>query len=76
VKRSPATDGAVERLTLRYKAAFDAYRNIVNKNAELALMGDKPSERAQLDEELAYDELDSARYALLGAAGLVDPTLH
>jgi hypothetical protein len=69
-------ENAVEQLTLRYRAAFDEYKNIVDKNAELCLMGDKPSEQALLDEERAYDELDSARHALLGAAGLADPTLH
>ena len=71
-----AIDDAVERLTLRYRAAFDQYQSIVDKNAELFLMGDKPSEQAQLAEERAYDELDSARHALLGAAGLMHPTLH
>jgi hypothetical protein len=76
VKSNPAIDDAVERLTLRYRAAFDEYRSIVDKNAELFRTGDKPSEQAQLAEERAYDELDSARYALLGAAGLMDPTLH
>jgi len=38
--------------------------------------GGKLSRQAQLEEELASDELDSARYALLNAAALADPTIH
>jgi pentose-5-phosphate-3-epimerase len=68
--------GNVEVLTLRYKTAFDEYQDIVDKNAELSLMGDKPSQQAQQAEERAFDELDSARYALLDAASLAYPTIH
>ncbi len=66
----------VEVLTLRYKTAFDEYQDIVDKNAELSLMGDKLSQQAQQAEERAFDELDSARYALLDAASLAYPTIH
>ncbi len=66
----------VDVLTLRYRTAFEEYQDIVDKNAELSLMGDKPSPQAQLEEERAFDELDSARYALLGAASQAYPTIH
>ena len=66
----------VEALTMRYQTAFEEYQDIVDKNAELSVMGDKPSEQAQLEEERAFDELDSARYALLDAAAQAYPTIH
>jgi hypothetical protein len=66
----------VEALTVRYKAAFDQYQRIVDRNMELTLTGGRPSPDAALDEERAFDELDAARHALLDAAALVSPTLH
>jgi hypothetical protein len=69
-------DGAVELLTMRYKAAFAEYQGILDKNAELNLAGDRPSKRALLEEERAFDELDVARHALLDAAALAYPTVH
>jgi hypothetical protein len=74
--RVPSVDDAVERLTMRYKAAFAEYQGILDKNAELNLTGDKPSERALLEEERAFEELDVARQALLDAAALAYPTVH
>jgi len=71
-----ADDGVVEQLTLRYQVAFAEYQDVVVKNTELNLTGGKLSRQAQLEEELASDELDSARYALLNAAALADPTIH
>ncbi len=72
----PATGSNVARLTMRYRAAFEEYRGIVAKNAHLNLTGGKPSPQAQLDEERAFQELDSARQALLDAAAQADPTVH
>ena len=66
----------VDALTLRYRTAFEQYQDIVDKNAEASLMGDKPSPQAQLEEERAFDALDSARYALLDAAAQAYPTIH
>lgn len=77
-KRAPAaaSDDAMELATLRYKAAFEEYQGAVERNAEQNLDGGKLSRRALLEEERAFQELDGARYALLNAAALADPTLH
>ena len=69
-------DDAVERLTSRYQAAFADYQDVVVKNTELNLTSGKLSQQAQREEELALEELDSARYALLDAAAQANPTLH
>jgi hypothetical protein len=66
----------LELLTLRYKAAFAEYQDILDKNAERNLTGVRPSQRAVLEEERAFEELDVARHALLDAAALADPTVH
>jgi hypothetical protein len=72
----PGSDDPVELATLRYKAAYAQYRGLVDKNAEVSMTGTKPSEGALLDEERAFDELDSARYALFNAAAVAFPTVH
>jgi len=69
-------DEVVERLTLRYEVAFALYQGVVVKNTELNMTSGSLSRQAQREEELASDELDSARYALLNAAALVRPTMH
>lgn len=69
-------DGGVEPVTLRYNAAFDAYREVANRNTSLMLSGSKPSALAYLEEERAFEELDGARHALLTAAALAYPTVH
>jgi hypothetical protein len=66
----------IEKLTTRYKAAFDEYQVIVDKNAELSLLGEKPSQQALLDEERAFEKLDFARHELLEAAARACPTIH
>ena len=71
-----ASDDAVETAMVRYKTAFAGYQDVVDKNAELNMCGYKPSPRARLEEELAYDELDSARHALFTAAAVAFPTIH
>lgn len=71
-----ADDGVVARLTLRYQVAFAEYQDVVVKNTEVNLTSGKLSRQAQREEELAADELDSARYALLNAAALAHPTIH
>lgn len=71
-----AIDDAVETAMVRYQAAFADYRDLVDKNAELHMTGYKLSPRARLEEELAYDELDSARHALFTAAAVAFPTIH
>jgi hypothetical protein len=72
----PGTDDPVELATLRYKAAYAMYEFVVDKNAQMSMRGDKPSKRARLDEERAYEELDFARYALFTAAAVAFPTIH
>jgi hypothetical protein len=73
----PLTDDDVlGRLTSRYEAAFAEYQDLVIKNTELNMTGCRLSRQARRKEELAFDELDSARHALLSAAALVYPTIH
>jgi hypothetical protein len=69
-------DAAVERLTSRYQVAFSDYQDVVVKNTEVNLTSGKLSQQAQREEELALEELDSARYALLDAAAQANPTVH
>ena len=69
-------DDVVERLTLRYELAFSAYQDVVVKNTEINMTRGSLSRQAQREEELACDELDRARYALLDAAALAYPTIH
>jgi hypothetical protein len=72
----PAMDETFDVLTMRYHAAAQQYQELVNKHARLNLSGGKPSAQQLLDEELAFDVLDSARHALLHAASEAHPTLH
>jgi hypothetical protein len=72
----PSMNNNVEALTLRYKTAFAEYKGLMEKNAELSLTGGKRSEQQVLEEEHAFDELDSARQALLDAAAQAYPTIH
>jgi hypothetical protein len=67
---------AVDVHSVRYKAAFEIYRRLVDRNADLFLSGGKPTDAARLDEERAFDALDCARHALLDAAALAYPTVH
>jgi hypothetical protein len=76
LREFPSMSNNLEVLTLRYTTAFEEYKGIVDKNAELSLTGGKPSEQALLQEERAFEELDSARQALLDAAAQAYPTLH
>jgi hypothetical protein len=76
MSRHTPADGTFERLTMRYKAAFAEYQDILDKNAELNLAGCRLSKRALLEEERAFEELDVARHALLDAAALAYPTVH
>ena len=69
-------DDVVERLTMRYQTAFAEYQDVVVKNTELNMTRGSLSHQAQREEELAFDELDRARYALLDAAALAYPTIH
>ena len=66
----------VEVATLRYKAAYLEYHDVVDKNAELRIDGVKPSEESMLQEEVAFEKLESARQALLEATALAHPTVH
>ena len=72
----PASDDAVEMAMVRYQAAIAEYEGVVDKNAWVSMRGDKPSPRARLEEEQAFDELDSARHALFTAAAVAFPTIH
>jgi hypothetical protein len=72
----PGSDDAVERAMVRYWAAHAEYRDTVVRNMELTLNGGEPSELARLDEERAFEELDSARHALFTAAARAFPTIH
>ena len=66
----------IERLTLRYRAAYDTYQGISDTNRELAMTGGTPTLRALVDEERAFEQLDAARHALLAAAARAYPTIH
>ena len=66
----------VEVATLRYKAAYLEYHDVMDKNAELSMDGGKPSQESMLQEEAAFEKLDSARQALLEATALAHPTVH
>lgn len=72
----PGVDDAVERAMVRYWAAEAVYERVVIRNAERMLNGGKPSPEARLDEERAFEELDSARHALFTAAAIAFPTIH
>lgn len=54
-------------LRLRYKSAFDAYRAIVNRHAEVLSAGHALSDEQRLDEQRAAAELDSLRDELRAA---------
>jgi hypothetical protein len=73
---NPGSDDAVEVAMVRYQAAAADYEGVVDKNAWVSMRGDKPSPRARLEEERAYEELDSARHALFTAAAVAFPTIH
>jgi len=45
-------------------------------NTWVRLNGDRPSIRARIEEERAFEELDSARHALFTAAAVAFPTIH
>lgn len=75
-RQHPGGDDAVELAMLRYKLAYAEYQDVVDRNNELNLSGGRPSPRARLDEELAFEELDSARHALFIAAAEAFPTIH
>ena len=66
----------VEVATLRYKAAYLEYHDVMDRNAELSMDCGKPSQESMLQEEVAFEKLDSARQALLEATALAHPTVH
>jgi len=69
-------DDAVERLTVRYNEAYEVYHHLVDKHSRMWMTGGRPTTQARYEEELAFDELDSARHALFGAAAAAYPTIH
>jgi hypothetical protein len=69
-------DAAVERLTLRYRVAYAVYQDLVDANALLRMSGGRPSLQARYEEEEAFEALNNARAALLGAAAAAYPTIH
>jgi hypothetical protein len=71
-----ASDDAVERAMSRYETACMEYEGVVDQNTELSLRGGKPSQLARLEEERAFEELDSARHAVFTAAAVAFPTIH
>lgn len=70
------TDAGVAALTARYRAAFAKYQVIVRDNTALSLSGGRPSVKALLAEEEAFEDLDGARHALLDAAARAHPSVH
>ena len=74
-RENPASDDPVELATQRYQTAFAVYQCIVEENTEMTMTGDKLSRRARLEEERAFEELDSARFALFVAAAVAFPTI-
>ena len=71
-----ADDDVIAALTLRYQAAYAVYRGLVDEHAALTMTGGRLSDHARYEEELAFEALDSARHALLGAAARAYPTIH
>ena len=74
--QSLMSNDPVEAAKLRYKAAYREYHDAVDKNAELRVDGVKPSEESILQEEAAFEKLDSAQHALLEAKALAHPSVH
>lgn len=79
VVRAPASsdhDEVIAALTLRYQEAYAEYRYLADENAEMCMTSGRLSPQARYEEERAFEALDSARYALLGAAAQAYPTIH
>lgn len=72
----PEMDDTFDGVIERYRAAVLQWQDLTNKNAFLSLSGEKLSDEKRLDEERAFDEVDSARQALFEAAALAHPTIH
>lgn len=75
-REHPGSDDPVELAMVRYQAASEMYDDVVDMNTWLRLNGGRPSIRARLEEERAFDELDCARHALFTAAAVAFPTIH
>jgi hypothetical protein len=58
-------------LRLRYKVAFDSYRAISTRNAELLRNGGELSEQARADEDRAAAALKEARDELMAATARI-----
>jgi len=54
-------------LRLRYKAAFDAYQALANRNAQLLINGRTLSEQQRVEEERAAADLQSIRDQLMAS---------
>ena len=66
----------VESLVTRYKAAFDKYQNIVDRNFGISMRGDELPCKLAAEEERALEALDFARNALMTAVEQAYPTMH
>ena len=75
-REHPGIDDPVELAMMRYQAASDMYEGLADMNTWVRLNGDRPSIRARIEEERAFDELDCARHALFTAAAVAFPTIH
>jgi hypothetical protein len=72
----PDMDESFDVVTARYRTAAVQYQDLMDKNANVGLRGEKLSDQERLDEEAAFDELDRARQALFDAAQQAYPTIH
>jgi hypothetical protein len=54
-------------LRLRYKAAFDAYAAIANRNADIVRNGGSPSAEERAEEERAAADLQAVRDKLMAS---------
>jgi hypothetical protein len=72
----PEMDDTFDGVIQRYRVAVLRWQDLTDKNAHVSLNGEKLSDERRLDEERAYDEVDSARQAVFAAAALAHPTIH
>jgi hypothetical protein len=65
-----------ESLRLRYRFAFELYRDLVAVNAAMIGASDRPSIEQLQREQQALDDLSLARRDLLEAFSAINPSIH
>ena len=70
-------DTDYEKIRLRYRFAFEVYRDLVAMNALSGSTSDEPSAEQLRQEQQALDDLVVARRALLDALTMrIPPAIH